>query len=139
MKLHMGIDIGSTSINTVLLNNGREVVENHYHYSHGKPFQTVFEIVGDIVRRRGEKTLGIVALTGTGGELGARLLGGFFVNEIVADSASVTRLYPQVQSAIEMGGEDSKLIRLSEVNGHSQLNDFVMNSMCAAGTGSFLD
>ena len=78
---------------------------------------------------------GTLALTGTGGALAASLIGGTFVNELVAQSASVCRLYPHARTIIEMGGEDTKLMFLR----NAELTDFVMNSICAAGTGSFLD
>ena len=63
------------------------------------------------------------------------------MNEIIAQSASVARLYPKVRTVIEMGGEDSKLIFMEEgKNGRAcRLSDFVLNNICAAGTGSFLD
>jgi predicted CoA-substrate-specific enzyme activase len=82
-----------------------------------------------------------VALTGTGGKLAAELIGGCFVNEIVAQSSSVACLHPEARTVIEMGGEDSKLIIMKpgKDNGRSQLADFAMNTVCAAGTGSFLD
>ncbi len=59
----------------------------------------------------------------------------------MAQSSSVARLYPQAKTVIEMGGEDSKLIVMDPEAGNSasQLSDFAMNTVCAAGTGSFLD
>ncbi|HUJ75078.1 MAG TPA: acyl-CoA dehydratase activase, partial [bacterium] len=80
-----------------------------------------------------------MALTGSGGRLGARLLGGEFVNEVVAQSTSVIALHPEARSVIEMGGEDAKLILIGRDNGVPVLRDFSMTGMCAAGTGSFLD
>ncbi|MBA7641023.1 hypothetical protein ES703_48695 [subsurface metagenome] len=61
------------------------------------------------------------------------------MNEIVAQSSSVARLYPEAGTIIEMGGEDSKLIFMEHKDGVSSLADFAMNNICAAGTGSFLD
>ncbi len=131
----LGIDIGSISINTVLMNASGSILENHYDYCSGKPFHVVRTRLADILARRGEGSIGTVAVTGTGGALAAGLIGGTFVNEIVAQSTSVCRLYPQARTIIEMGGEDTKLMFLRE----AALSDFVMNSICAAGTGSFLD
>lgn len=136
--LYLGIDIGSISINTVLLDGARTILEDHYTYCQGRPFARLLALLEDMDRRIGDRPLALVALTGSGGELGARLLGGHFVNEIIAQATSVTALYPHARSVIEMGGEDSKLIRLTG-NGCARLSDFAMNSMCAAGTGSFLD
>ncbi len=82
-----------------------------------------------------------IAITGTGGKLATELIGGIFVNEIIAQATSTGILYPEAKTVIEIGGEDSKLIILEKdpENGHSRLVDFEMNSICAAGTGSFLD
>jgi predicted CoA-substrate-specific enzyme activase len=131
----LGIDIGSISVNTVLLDEQGHVREDHYDYCRGRPFHVVHGRLTDILSRWPAETIGRVAITGTGGALASRLLGGTFVNEIVAQSASVCRLYPAARTIIEMGGEDTKLIFLRD----AALCDFVMNSICAAGTGSFLD
>ncbi len=131
----LGIDIGSISVNTVLLDEKAHVQEEHYDYCRGRPFHVVRERLADILERWPAGAIERVALTGTGGALASRLLGGTFVNEIVAQSASVCRLYPAARTIIEMGGEDTKLIFLRD----AALCNFVMNSICAAGTGSFLD
>ena len=131
----LGIDIGSISVNTVLMDAGGSVLEDHYDLCSGKPFHVVRTRLADILARRGEGSIGKIALTGTGGALAATLIGGTFVNELVAQSTSVCRLYPHARTIIEMGGEDTKLMFLRD----AELSDFVMNSICAAGTGSFLD
>ncbi|MBN2763189.1 MAG: hypothetical protein JXR41_08880, partial [Bacteroidales bacterium] len=94
-----------------------------------------------ILSRYTPEQFSLVALTGSGGKLATELLGGKFVNEIIAQSKSVSVLYPDAKTIIEMGGEDSKLILMEKDKEkvHSSLADFTMNSICAAGTGSFLD
>ncbi len=139
MKLHLGLDIGSVSINTVLMDKSKNIVENYYDYCHGKPFHLLENILSRIIEKYGQDTFTTVALTGTGGSLASNLIGGYYVNEIVAQASSVAHLYPHVKTIIEMGGEDSKLIFMDSNNGKSALADFAMNSICAAGTGSFLD
>jgi predicted CoA-substrate-specific enzyme activase len=141
MPAFLGLDIGSISINGVVLDENGEVRENHYRYCHGRPFIRLHEVLQDILTRYRPEDIAVVGITGTGGELAARLIGGTFVNEIVAQSTAVQRLHPEAKTVIEMGGEDSKLLFM-EPNGHvdkTELSDFEMNSMCAAGTGSFLD
>ncbi len=140
-NLHLGLDIGSISINMVLMDEKRNIVENHYNYCFGKPFHLLRTLLTDVFRRYSEESIKTIALTGTGGKLAVELIGGFFVNEIIAQSASVARLYPNVKTVIEMGGEDSKLIFMeSDENERTcRLSDFVLNNICAAGTGSFLD
>jgi predicted CoA-substrate-specific enzyme activase len=135
-----GFDIGSISINTVVMDPSGEIIEERYDYNHGKPFEKLKEILDILEKSYSREQFGAVSCTGTGGKLAAELLGGTYVNEIVAQSSSVSRLYPQVRTIIEMGGEDSKLIFMDEVdNNASRLSDFELNTLCAAGTGSFLD
>ena len=138
-KYDIGIDIGSVSVNTVVMDGDDAIVEERYDYCHGKPFNVLNDVLEELIRKYGDEGMGYVALTGTGGTLGSELLGGLFVNEIVAQSSSVARLYPRIRTIIEMGGEDSKLIFMEGSGSAVQLEDFAMNSICAAGTGSFLD
>jgi predicted CoA-substrate-specific enzyme activase len=138
--LSLGLDIGSISVNTVLVDPRGRVVEERYAWCRGRPFHVLASEVAAVLARHPASSIGLVATTGTGGTLAADLLGGVFVNEIVAQSAAVARLHPFARSVIEIGGEDAKLIRM-EGGGVSlsRLADFAMNTICAAGTGSFLD
>ena len=138
----LGLDIGSISVNTVLLDRDGGILEERYAWCRGRPFHVLAAEVAAVLERHPVASIGLVAATGTGGELAARLLGGVFVNEIVAQSAAVARLVPSARSVIEIGGEDAKLIRMDgdgEAGSSSRLADFAMNTICAAGTGSFLD
>jgi predicted CoA-substrate-specific enzyme activase len=135
-----GFDIGSISINTVVMDQEGNVIQERYDYNHGKPFEKLKEILDDLEEQYSREHFGHISCTGTGGKLAAELLGGSYVNEIVAQSTSVAKLHPEVRTIIEMGGEDSKLIFMDEVNNNaSRLSDFELNTLCAAGTGSFLD
>ena len=140
-RFSLGLDIGSISVNTVVIDPERNVVENHYTLCHGRPFHALREVLADLQTRYPAETFDTVAVTGTGGKLATELIGGYFVNEIVAQSSSVAVFHPEAKTIIEMGGEDSKLIVMNpaEAGGKSQLADFAMNTVCAAGTGSFLD
>ncbi len=137
---YLGIDLGSISVNTVVLNSKGEVLEEHYDFSHGRPFKVLFDRLTKILKTYSDLS-GTIAFTGTGGKLASELLSGIVVNEIVAQSKAVMTLYPEVRTIIEMGGEDSKLIFLEKdhLKAGLKLSDFTMNSLCAAGTGSFLD
>jgi predicted CoA-substrate-specific enzyme activase len=139
--VYLGLDIGSVSLNTVLMDNNYNVIEDYYDYVHGKPFNVLKERLSDILERIPSESIKGIAITGTGGKLASELIGGIFVNEIIAQATSTGRLFPDAKTVIEIGGEDSKLILLEKdpSNGHSRLVDFEMNSICAAGTGSFLD
>lgn len=137
---YLGSDIGSISVNTVLVNENKEIIEEYYDYSRGRPFNTLKNRLSKILEKHDDIS-GTIALTGTGSKLASELLNGIAVNEIVAQAKAVMELYPEVRTVIEMGGEDSKLIFLekNEVKEGMKLSDFTMNSLCAAGTGSFLD
>ncbi len=138
-RLYLGIDIGSVSANTVILNDREEVLEEHYDRLKGQPLQTVQRILEEILRRIPAEQFYSVSFTGIGGKLASELLGGNFINEIIAQAKAVQKLYPQVRTIIDIGGEDSKLIFLEEEDGRLKISDFSMNTLCAAGTGSFLD
>lgn len=137
---YIGTDIGSISVNTIILNDQKEVLEEYYDYSQGRPFSTLEARLSKILKKHND-IAGTIALTGTGSKRASELLNGIAVNEIVAQSKAVMEFYPEVRTVIEMGGEDSKLIFLekNEVKEGMKLSDFTMNSLCAAGTGSFLD
>lgn len=140
-NLHLGFDLGSISINTILMDDHRNILEDRYDFCHGKPFPLLKDLLNDIHEKYSDKSIKTTALTGTGGKLAKDLIGGHFVNEIIAQSTSVARLYPEVKTVIEMGGEDSKLIFMDDNDDgqSSRLSDFTVNNICAAGTGSFLD
>ena len=138
-KLHLGLDIGSVSVNTIIMNDSLEVLEEHYTRMKGQPFQTVQRVLEEILRRIPADQFGTVSFTGIGGKPLSQILGANFVNEIIAQAKAVQRLYPRVRSIIDIGGEDSKLILLEEEEGRLKIGDFSMNTLCAAGTGSFLD
>jgi len=138
---NLGLDIGAVSISTVLMDDDNRVVETHYDYCHGEPFRILAKVLREIVDRHGAENLGVVATTGSGGKRAVELIGGSFVNEVVAQSLAVSALHPDVRTAIELGGESSKILFMSPDgnSGKSLLSDFAINSVCAAGTGSFLD
>ena len=141
MNYFLSLDVGSISVNTIVLNESEEILENRYTYCHGKPFNVVRSVIAEILDTYRSHNLQKLVFTGSGGQKMADLLGGQFVNEIIAQSTAVIKYYPEGRTIIEMGGEDSKLIFLENdsKSSHTQLSDFVMNSLCAAGTGSFLD
>ena len=140
-SFYIGLDIGSVSLNTVLLDDSYNIIEDHYDYVHGKPFNMLYDRLSSVLKKYPSANIKGIALTGTGGKLAAGLIGGVFVNEIIAQATSAGRLYPEARTVIEIGGEDSKLITLEKnpEDDHARLVDFEMNSICAAGTGSFLD
>jgi predicted CoA-substrate-specific enzyme activase len=138
-SLYLGIDVGSVSANTVILDGYRNVLEEYYTRIKGQPLQTVQRVLEEVLRRIPFEQFNSIAFTGTGGKLLSELLGGNFINEIIAQAKAVQCFYPQVRTIIDIGGEDSKLILIEEEGGRFKISDFSMNTLCAAGTGSFLD
>ena len=137
MTIKIGMDIGSTSVNAVVIGTEGNILDDHYQWCHGRPFRVARDLLTEIMEKYPE--IETLALTGSGSEKMSELIGGRVVNEIVAQAASVIRLYPEVRSVIEIGGEDSKLIDIAEKDGRRLMEEFAMNNLCAAGTGSFLD
>ncbi len=132
MAYILGIDSGSVSIKVAILSEEGNIINVHYKRHHGHPFETLLDML-EIIRE--DITPATAAITGATGKLIAASIGLNHINELIALSTSVSRLYPSVRTIMEMGGEDSKLILL---DGNS-IKDFSLNSVCAAGTGSFLD
>ncbi len=130
-----GIDAGSVSVKLAVLNEKGEKVWGGFLRHRGHPLKAALELLkakgpGNI--NFGETSF---AITGSAGRLLASVFGLAPLNEAVAQATSTRKLFPDINNIIELGGEDSKLIILGE-NG---IEDFSMNSVCAAGTGSFLD
>ncbi|HKK42288.1 MAG TPA: hypothetical protein VJ963_07760, partial [Bacteroidales bacterium] len=123
--VYLGFDIGSVSLNTAVTDACNNILEDFYDYVHGKPFHVLRERLSFILGKYSGKTIKGIALTGSGGRLAAKLIGGIFINEIIAQVSSTSELYPEVKTVIEIGGEDSKLILLDKDadNGQSVLAD----------------
>jgi len=125
----IGLDAGSVSVKVVVLDERGEKLAGRYKKHSGHPVKVAHELLSEVASPDCS-----ISVTGSAGRLIASILGVEPLNEIVAGAYSTKKLYPHIRSVIEMGGEDSKLIALGE-----GLEDFSMNSVCAAGTGSFLD
>ncbi len=140
-KLYIGIDIGSTSSDLIVLDEKLAVAYSDYRRTKGKPIETASEQLRELFRQINQSNVVLSAATGSVGRFLAKLLGIPFINEVPAQAAAVHHLYPQFAQAttIEMGGQDSKLIFLTTQDGKSRIRDFELNTVCAAGTGSFLD
>jgi predicted CoA-substrate-specific enzyme activase len=130
MKRYVGLDAGSVSVKLVELDAGGNKINSGYRKHRGHPLKAALELLSSIDLEGAS-----LAVTGSAGRLIASVLGIEPLNEVVAQSYSVRRLYPHIKTVIELGGEDSKLIQIEK----DSVEDFSMNSVCAAGTGSFLD
>lgn len=136
-ELYMGIDIGSTSINLVLLDKKQNVIKFLYLRNSGKPEVSVTE---GIKKMEGELNLSLkdipACVTGSGRKFIAEKLGVELTkDEITAQAKGCLYSVPNVDTILEIGGQDSKIISVK----HSGVNRFKMNKICAAGTGAFLE
>ncbi len=138
MSLYVGLDVGSISADLVVVTDQGEVLSTRYERLLGRPLPVALALLEEALQQHAD--VQGLCVTGTGAKLIAGLLQVPFVNEIVAQSRAAAHLHPQARTIIEIGGEDSKLICLGKgPDGKSRVEDFAMNTMCAAGTGSFLD
>jgi len=137
----LGIDLGSVALKTAVTDGLGNLLEHEYHRTHGKPIDTTIAVLGRLLDRWPAENLALVAGTGSACPRVCSLLEIPFVNEVISCAAAIRHLRPEVQTLIEMGGQDSKLIFLSQSDGDGDwpMHDFAMTGNCAAGTGSFLD
>ncbi|KUK36119.1 MAG: hypothetical protein PWQ99_655 [Clostridia bacterium] len=133
----LGLDVGSVSTNLVVIDEQDEVLASLYIRTKGQPIRVIQEgmeqlkdqVPGDVVIRA-------AGTTGSARHLAGVMIGADVIkNEITAHAVATSRFVPGVQTILEIGGQDSKIIILRD----GIVTDFAMNTVCAAGTGSFLD
>lgn len=138
-QYYIGVDVGSVSTNIVLMDSkdSKKLFEALYIRTNGQPLESLkegFKILND-KGYRSEDILG-VGVTGSARVLIGNIIGADSIkNEITAHAVAAIDVYPNVKTVIEIGGQDSKMIVLRD----GVVIDFAMNTICAAGTGSFLD
>jgi predicted CoA-substrate-specific enzyme activase len=135
----VGLDIGSVSVNLVVMNPSGEVLREEYRRHLGEPSRTALNLLESLEPEFPLEQCRLVACTGLGGKRLADVLGVKFINEVIAQGRGTHHVAPQARTIIDMGGEDAKMIMVGEQEGSLIIEDFAMNTMCAAGTGSFLD
>jgi predicted CoA-substrate-specific enzyme activase len=135
-SVYLGVDVGSVSTNLVVLDaSSLEVISKIYCRTQGRPIQALQKAVEQIAKQGSWQVVG-VGTTGSARQLAGVMLGADVVkNEITAHALAALHQEPDVQTIIEIGGQDSKIIILRD----QVVTDFAMNTVCAAGTGSFLD
>jgi len=134
---YLGIDVGSISTNLALIDEAGELLYKKYLLTHGQPVRIMQNGLKELAREMdGAVTITGLGTTGSGRYLAGILTGADVIkNEITAHAVAVLHYEPSIQTIIEIGGQDSKNIILR----NGTVIDFAMNTVCAAGTGSFLD
>ena len=142
MDVYMGIDIGSVSLKIVLIDDDFNIVEKMWLRNQGSPISSSQRALL-VLKEKLEETglLNKINIRGVGTTGSARYLiksvvgGDIAKTEIIAHAVAAAHAFPDVQTVLEIGGQDSKIIIIRD----GIVTDFAMNSVCAAGTGSFLD
>lgn len=135
-KCVLGIDIGSTSTDLVIIGEDGELLDYQYLRTSGNPEAAVRKGFSSIRKRFGELEFCAVGVTGSGRERIGRMIGADAIrDEITAQAAGAVHCVPEADTVFEIGGQDSKYIHLQR----GGVADFQMNKICAAGTGSFIE
>ncbi len=130
--LHIGIDVGSTTVKLAILDMANDVKFSVYRRHHADVRATIVEVLSEAAADFGDKRM-TIAITGSGGLLLAQWLGIEFVQEVIASKTAVETFIPATDVAIELGGEDAKIIDFYEAIEQR------INGTCAGGTGAFID
>ena len=133
MKYTLGIDIGSTTVKIAILDEAHSLLFADYKRHFANIKDTLHSLLVKAQTQLGELPLHPV-ITGSGGLALANHLGIPFVQEVIAVSSSLQEFAPKTDVAIELGGEDAKIIYFEGGNVEQR-----MNGICAGGTGSFID
>ena len=130
--IHIGLDIGSTTVKTVVMDNSLNIIYTSYqrHFSDTK--NTLCEVLEKLINMYSEYQA-TIALTGSGALSVSDFLGLPFIQEVVSCKRAVEKYIPKTDVVIELGGEDAKIIYFDKSIEQR------MNGTCAGGTGAFLD
>jgi predicted CoA-substrate-specific enzyme activase len=135
-KCYLGVDIGSISTKGVIIDEDNNLIAKNYLWTEGDPINAIKKVLEDLEKQI-TKEVQVVAVgtTGSARELIGTILEAQVVkNEITAHAIGTLSLYPDVRTIFEIGGQDSKIIIIN----NGIVTDYAMNTLCAAGTGSFL-
>ncbi|MCD7746662.1 MAG: acyl-CoA dehydratase activase [Lachnospiraceae bacterium] len=140
-ELRIGIDVGSTTVKVVITDaRTQDVLYARYVRHNARQKETVGTLLAEAEEQYPARQFR-AAVCGSGGRTIAEKLGAHYIQEVVANSAAVRALYPQVKTAVELGGQDAKVVFFYYDKQKKQLqtSDMRMNGSCAGGTGAFID
>ena len=137
MRVFLGIDVGSVTSKVAVLDEQNELVTGQYDRTEGRPVVAIQRILREVAEAMPPDTEVVgVGTTGSGRYLAGAMVGADVIkNEITAHAVAASHYFPDTQTILEIGGQDSKIILVRD----GVVVDFAMNTVCAAGTGSFLD
>ncbi len=137
-KYYVGLDVGSGTAKIAVLSPECRILYHDYRKTHGQPVETAKKLLEEAEERFGKDLKGLTC-TGTAGKFISQILTVAFVNEVMAHARAVEHFHPEARTIIDIGGEDSKLVFIAHEGGRFRIQDFALNTMCAAGTGAFLE
>lgn len=132
MELHMGLDVGSTTVKLVIIDKDNNLKYSVYKRHKSNVEETVKNVLTDAYKQFENEDVTIM-VTGSGGMFVEKYWNMNFIQEVVSGTTAIRTLIPETDVAIELGGEDSKITYIS---GSVEQR---MNSICAGGTGAFID
>lgn len=130
--MRLGIDVGSTTVKLIVLDDSNSIVYSRYERHMSNVFDKVAELLTDMTNELGDIEVNAV-ITGSGGMALAQILGIKFEQEVIACSKAIETIIPMTDVAIELGGEDAKITFFESTIEQR------MNGACAGGTGAFID
>ncbi|MCC8139801.1 MAG: acyl-CoA dehydratase activase [Lachnospiraceae bacterium] len=137
----LGIDIGSTTVKLVATDPATgKILYSHYERHNARQTETLVRLLMELGQLYPSERF-LAAVCGSGGRTIAERLGVHFIQEVVANSAAVRELYPRARTAVELGGQDAKVVFFyyDKKEERLQTSDMRMNGSCAGGTGAFID
>jgi predicted CoA-substrate-specific enzyme activase len=136
----VGIDIGSVSLNCIVIDKNREIVfESPYKRHFGKIDEEIQSLVEELFQKFDETQVQSISFTGSHGKKFAERLGVFYEFETISQVLGALHLIPHAKSLICMGGQDTALLQIHHDGDKWELESFNANGPCASGTGSFID
>lgn len=136
MNCYLGIDIGSISTKGVIIDDNDKIITSSYIWTEGNPIGSVKKLISKLKNElSNDYVIRGIGTTGSARKLiGLMLDANVVKNEIIAHAVGTLSVNPNVRTILEIGGQDSKIIIIE----NGVVVDYAMNTLCAAGTGSFL-
>lgn len=135
-ECYLGVDIGSISTKGVIIDNNNKIITSAYIWTEGNPVEAVRKLL-NILKDKLPKQYQVKGIGTTGSArklIGLMLKACIVKNEITAHAIGTLTFYPNIRTILEIGGQDSKIILIK----NGIITNYAMNTLCAAGTGSFL-
>ena len=135
-ECYLGVDIGSISTKGVIIDKKNNIITSSYIWTEGNPINAVKKLIKNL-KETIPKGYAVKAIGTTGSArklIGLLLEASVVKNEITAHAVGTLAFYPNARTILEIGGQDSKIILLK----NGIITNYAMNTLCAAGTGSFL-